>query len=337
MAQIEELLEEMEDILADGKGKAFSNRMTVDVDALKTVIEDIRLTVPEEVRQARILASERREIMNRANKEATEMLDKAREKSRDLLAASEKRARENDAETTRRNEALINDAQIKAKSIIESARVEAGRLVAGENVVAEARAAADSITKEAKLSADNLTGQAEDILKEAKRKANEIVAEAKDKAERLERDAQAESKSTMDAAVKWSHDLKMSAGSYVEELVNETEYRVAKSLNEIQKLQDSLTAAAKKSSQSVKKPEPSRNAKPALKVRTESKNGMDEKHTRNLHQNERDAYGRKRKPLGKSTLVEEDKNIQVIMPKPSIIDVPLGDDYPIVEEEDMFL
>ena len=50
MAQIEELLDEMEDILADGKGKAFSSRMTVDVEALKSVIDAIRLGMPEEVK-----------------------------------------------------------------------------------------------------------------------------------------------------------------------------------------------------------------------------------------------------------------------------------------------
>ena len=116
MAQIEELLDEMEDILADGKGKAFSNRMTVDVEALKTVIDDLRFSVPEEVKQARILASERREIMSRANREAGEIIEDARIKSRDLLAAAEHRARENDVETNRRNEELIKDAQERASS-----------------------------------------------------------------------------------------------------------------------------------------------------------------------------------------------------------------------------
>ena len=64
----------------------------------------------------------------------------------------------------------------------------------------------------------------------------------------------------MDEAAKWSHDLKMNASKYVDELVNETEYRVAKSLNEIQKLQDSLKAAAKNSSQAQKRADRQRRA-----------------------------------------------------------------------------
>ena len=146
MAQIEELLDEMEDILADGKGKAFSNRMTVDVEALKTVIDDLRFSVPEEVKQARILASERREIMSRANREAGEIIEDARIKSRDLLAAAEHRARENDVETNRRNEELIKDAQERAKSILDSARTEADKLVSSQNILEEAKTASKNLT-----------------------------------------------------------------------------------------------------------------------------------------------------------------------------------------------
>lgn len=353
MAQIEELLEEIEEILADGKGKAFSSRATVDVDALKTVIEDIRLSVPEEIKQARILASERREIMNRANREATEILENAREKSRDLLAASEKRAHENDGDTNRRNEELIREAQTKAKSIIDSARIEADRLVDAENIAKEAKIAAarmlseakeesENIIRDAKNTSENMIANAEDLMKETKQKSIELLAEAKKRAERIERDAERESRAKIEAAAKWSHDLKMNAGNFVEELVNETEYRIAKSLNEIQRLQGSLTVAAKKSTQPTqaqeKRTEEQHSDKPVQKKKPD--NGMTEKHTQNLLRNERDMFGRKRKPLGKSSLIEEDKNVQVIMPKPSIIDIPLGendlDSMPIVPNEEMF-
>ena len=60
MASIEELLNEMEDILSDARGNPFSGKRTVDVEALKLVLEDLRANVPEEIKQAQILASERR-------------------------------------------------------------------------------------------------------------------------------------------------------------------------------------------------------------------------------------------------------------------------------------
>lgn len=135
----------------------------------------------------------------------------------------------------------------------------------------------------------------------------------------------------MDEAAKWSHDLKMNASKYVDELVNETEYRVAKSLNEIQKLQDSLKAAAKNSSQAQKRADRQRRAQGSA---VSSKRAESErKHTENMKRNSQSSYGKKRPS---SQYVTEDNDIEVIMPKPSIIDVPLSD-TPIVPDEEFFL
>jgi hypothetical protein len=48
----------------------------------------------------------------------------------------------------------------------------------------------------------------------------------------------------MEAANKWAVDLKASVGSYITNLVNETEYRVAKSLNEVHQLQANINQSS---------------------------------------------------------------------------------------------
>ena len=52
MAQIEDYLDEIEELLESGRGSAFSGKTSVDADAIKTVIEDMRLDIPEEIKQA---------------------------------------------------------------------------------------------------------------------------------------------------------------------------------------------------------------------------------------------------------------------------------------------
>ena len=59
---VENLLDEIESILEEGKTVPFTSNLLVDAQAIKTAIEDIRLNMPEELMQARKIASERKEI-----------------------------------------------------------------------------------------------------------------------------------------------------------------------------------------------------------------------------------------------------------------------------------
>ena len=61
---VENLLDEIESILEEGKTVPFTSNLLVDAQAIKTAIEDIRLNMPEELMQARKIASERKEIFS---------------------------------------------------------------------------------------------------------------------------------------------------------------------------------------------------------------------------------------------------------------------------------
>ena len=74
---IESLLEEIEVILEEGKTVPFTSNLLVDSAAIKTAIEDIRLNMPDELMQARKIASERKEILAGAQESADMALDQA--------------------------------------------------------------------------------------------------------------------------------------------------------------------------------------------------------------------------------------------------------------------
>ena len=74
----------MDTVLDEGKSVPFSNKLMVDVEELKRIIEDIRLNMPTEITQAKKIATERRDILNAADAEAEDILAKARQKA-DLM------------------------------------------------------------------------------------------------------------------------------------------------------------------------------------------------------------------------------------------------------------
>ena len=57
---IESLIEELEQIIDEGKSVPFTSNQIVDVERLRTTIEDMRLNMPDELMQARKIASERK-------------------------------------------------------------------------------------------------------------------------------------------------------------------------------------------------------------------------------------------------------------------------------------
>ncbi len=86
--------------------------------------------------------------------------------------------------------------------------------------------------------------QADAMVEEANEKAAAIGAEAQRNAERTIQDADYTAQTKMEAANKWAVDLKASVSSYITNLVNETEYRVAKSLNEVHQLQANINQSS---------------------------------------------------------------------------------------------
>ena len=57
---IESLIEELEQIIDEGKSVPFTSNQIVDVERLRTTIEDMRINMPDELMQARKIASERK-------------------------------------------------------------------------------------------------------------------------------------------------------------------------------------------------------------------------------------------------------------------------------------
>ena len=74
MTNTDILLEDLEDVLDDATSVPMTKKSLVDVEKIKTIIEDIRLNTPQETKQAKAIVDSRNSIIDEANKEKEEII-----------------------------------------------------------------------------------------------------------------------------------------------------------------------------------------------------------------------------------------------------------------------
>ena len=68
------LLENLEEVIESGSKVPFSTKVMVDAEELREIIEDIRLKLPDELKQAKWVKEERQRIISDAELEAQKVL-----------------------------------------------------------------------------------------------------------------------------------------------------------------------------------------------------------------------------------------------------------------------
>lgn len=113
---IEELLEQFDEALETGI-KMPGKRTVVNAEKLRAVIDDIRLNIPSEIKQARGIVADRADIINNAKREADGIIRNAEERANAMVSQEEitKLAREKAAE-------IIADAQAKTREMRKAAQ-----------------------------------------------------------------------------------------------------------------------------------------------------------------------------------------------------------------------
>ena len=75
--EIFNLLETIEDMLENSKTLPFTSKAVLDKDELLDIIKEIRLKLPEELKQAKVIKEEHDRIIEKANEEAKEIVKEA--------------------------------------------------------------------------------------------------------------------------------------------------------------------------------------------------------------------------------------------------------------------
>ncbi len=113
---LDELLEQFDEVLDSGI-KIPGKKTVVDVEKLHAVVDEIRLNIPSEIKQARGIVADRTEIITTAKREADGIIRTAEEKAKAMVAQEEivKMAQEKAAE-------IISNAQGKAREMRRAAQ-----------------------------------------------------------------------------------------------------------------------------------------------------------------------------------------------------------------------
>ncbi len=85
---IEELLEEIDEVIDKGVGLP-GNRVLLNAETLRAAVDEVRLNIPQELKQAKNVMADRADIINTAKREAESIVKAAEEKARALVAQEE--------------------------------------------------------------------------------------------------------------------------------------------------------------------------------------------------------------------------------------------------------
>lgn len=104
-----QLIDRLEELFNDAKPIPLTRNVLVDEDRMLDIIDQMRIAIPEEVKKAQQLLSQRDRVMAQAQEEANRTLDLAREKADGLI----------------RKDGIVHEAERRAEQILNQARVDA--------------------------------------------------------------------------------------------------------------------------------------------------------------------------------------------------------------------
>ena len=156
---VEDLLNKIEDLLEEGKGSLLGGgKVKVDAEAIRSIISEIRISMPDEVIQARKIAAERKVILSQASDAAELKIKQAEIQARKLVEEHEitKNAEVNAQE-------IINEAKRQAAELVEKAKANSNEIVSNaQKWAAELRNGASTFVETIMNESDEILSQSID-------------------------------------------------------------------------------------------------------------------------------------------------------------------------------
>ena len=171
-----EMLEELEDMIENGKKSLMSGRVSVDKNELLAVIDELKSILPDEIIQANEYYKDSRElrdsaeheadtIIAQANKEADEIVDKAQNDAEAIIADANSEA-----------DAIVKEAHRQQAELISEHRITQLATEQGNEIIGQANERANEIKRATKKYLDDKLNYVSDILAKT---YNEIEANKK--------------------------------------------------------------------------------------------------------------------------------------------------------------
>ena len=146
MSRIEQIIAEIEDYIDSCKYQPLSNtKIIVNRDELDELIEDLKLSIPDEIKKYQRIIANRDAILRDAQEKSDSMIKRANKMTSDLVSEHE----------------VMQQAYKEASRVIEDATNQAGR------ILDKATAEANELRRAAMQYTDNSLAEIQDILSDA--------------------------------------------------------------------------------------------------------------------------------------------------------------------------
>jgi hypothetical protein len=106
------LIDKLDDLVHNAKTIPLSDSVRVDKEEIYDILDQMRATIPEEIKQARWIVKERQEMLAEAKKEAERIIKEARERQERLVGEEEVTK-----QAERGAEDIIEDARTREREI----------------------------------------------------------------------------------------------------------------------------------------------------------------------------------------------------------------------------
>jgi len=114
------LIDRLEDLMGNGMRVPLSNRVMVEEEEFLALLDQLRLSLPQELKQARRVVQDRQKILTDAQAEAEKILVVAKERAEYLM----------------NDQGLVNEAKARSEEILRQAKENAKRTLGQVDVYA---------------------------------------------------------------------------------------------------------------------------------------------------------------------------------------------------------
>ena len=154
--KVDDLILQLQDIINEAKAVPFSNgKVMVNSNEIYDILDQIQDAMPAEVRQAKNIVADRKQILSEANRESESIIRAAEERKKAMLNQNE----------------VVRDAKAQAKEILDDAKEKSAEIKKAANIYVDSimKRTEESIAKQL----DEIKKTRANIVNSQKAKSNQ--------------------------------------------------------------------------------------------------------------------------------------------------------------------
>src|SRR4249919_3756149 len=129
------LIDKLDDVVHNARPVPLTDQVRVDREEIYDLLDQMRATIPEEIKQARWIVKERQEMLAEAKREAERLIAEAREQAareasqQEVVKLAERQAEDVLAEARRQDRSIRHGAEDYADGILENLHHNLGKIM----------------------------------------------------------------------------------------------------------------------------------------------------------------------------------------------------------------